>query len=150
MDGLGFYFPSALEGSQAAPPSFFPPNNIMYREAFCLVWALHFAVSRLMDRMPNKRITVLTDSSNTFDIFQSLRTQPLYNGLLRSAMDICVRHDISLRVLHIEGKKNVVADALSRWQTDLAFKLCPDLQIVNCEFPYIYLAPRDAIGAAKK
>jgi hypothetical protein len=37
-----------------------------------------------------------------------------YNTLLKVAVDIIIQHDIDLRVYHIPGEFNTIADALSR------------------------------------
>jgi hypothetical protein len=63
--------------------------------------------------------------------------------------------DNDFRVLHIEGKKNDVADALSRWDFNRALALVPDLMLTPFE-PYIrqkfnariiLQPPREELGA---
>ena len=46
-----------------------------------------------------------------------------------SATSIRIEHGIDLRVFFIEGKQNVIADALSRRSFDIIRKLVPDASI---------------------
>ncbi|KAJ7044839.1 hypothetical protein C8F04DRAFT_1207029 [Mycena alexandri] len=107
LKGLGIYFPLLGVGYQSKPPKAAPDNRIFYYEAFCICWCLH-EISRL--------VTIWTDSSNTYDMFNSLRALPLYNEILKSSIDVLIDNDFKLRVVLLPGKKNVVADALSRWK----------------------------------
>ncbi|KAJ7772338.1 hypothetical protein B0H16DRAFT_1714534 [Mycena metata] len=50
----------------------------------------------------------------------SLRAKPAYNEILKSSVDVLIANNFQLRVFLIPGKKNVVADALSRWRNDVA------------------------------
>jgi len=58
-------------------------------------------------------VTIYTDNLNTVQIFNSLACLPDYNQILRRAIDIVLTHDIDLRILHVPGEQNTVADALS-------------------------------------
>ncbi|KAJ7938961.1 hypothetical protein B0H13DRAFT_2301165 [Mycena leptocephala] len=53
-----------------------------------------------------RKITVWTENSNTYDIFNSLRAKPLYNEIPKSSVDVLIRDDFKLRVLLLPGKKN--------------------------------------------
>ncbi|KAJ7813944.1 hypothetical protein B0H14DRAFT_3477459 [Mycena olivaceomarginata] len=61
--------------------------------------------------------------SNTVSIFDLLKALPTYNDVLISLVDVLLAHDIGLHVLHVPGKLNKVADALSRWKDKLAARL---------------------------
>ena len=87
---------------------------------------------------------IYTDSSNTVDIFSSLRAIAPYNQLLISTMNVVLDHQIDFRVLHVRGVDNPIADALSRFKNDLTISLCPGLIIQTFE------PPQDALGAASK
>ncbi|KAJ3831738.1 hypothetical protein F5878DRAFT_495871, partial [Lentinula raphanica] len=105
---------------------------IFYWEALTVLAAVEW-ISSLPDVKGSRerpfRLTVRSDSSNTVDMFNSLSALPLYNPILLSAVDILIKHDIDLRVIHIPGSENVVADALSRFDLELARTLQPGLTI---------------------
>ncbi|TFY66127.1 hypothetical protein EVG20_g4960 [Dentipellis fragilis] len=103
---------------------------------------IHWAASRDHVSVP-QRLVIYCDNTNTVDLFSSLHAQPQYNPLLRSAVDTLIRSNIDLRVLHIPGENNGVADALSRWDIDRALRLFPDLRISH------FTPPPDALGAER-
>ncbi|KAJ7930210.1 hypothetical protein B0H13DRAFT_2309913 [Mycena leptocephala] len=129
LAGLGVYFP---------------------RSAFCVSWCLHRIAElvRANGKVIVRKITVWTDNSNTYDIFNSLRTLPLYNEILKSSVDVLLQNNFKLRVLLLPGKRNVVADALSRWENAKAIAVHPDL-IINASrsLPNIpFTPPRVTLG----
>ncbi|KAJ7121005.1 hypothetical protein C8R44DRAFT_623078 [Mycena epipterygia] len=154
LEGLGVYFPLAGLGYQSKPPAAAPDGLIFYFEAFCVAWCLHIIadLARASGRVNIRRITIWTDNSNTYNIFNSLRALPLYNEILKSSVDILIANGFKLQVLLLPGKANVVADALSRWRNDVALLNHPDLVIDGSKaLPTIpYKPPRDALGAAEK
>ncbi|KAJ7653829.1 hypothetical protein B0H17DRAFT_957174, partial [Mycena rosella] len=82
----------------------------------------------------------------------SLRAKPLYNEILKYAVNILISNNFKLRVLLLPGKKNVVADALSRWRNDIATNTHPDLLIDGSRsLPQIpFTPPQTTLGAAEK
>jgi hypothetical protein len=88
-----------------------------------------------------------------------LSALPAYNILLREAVDLLMagRHD--LRVLHVPGEDNAIADALSRAEFTRALRLRPQLRgHIHLFSPYhrvldnsVYVLrpPREALGAAQ-
>ena len=100
--------------------------NIFLNEATAILAALHWSAS--FHPAPS-RLAVHTDSSNSFDIFNSLRASGPFNTILMSAASIRIDHSIDLRVFFIEGKRNIIADALSCRSLDLVRKLVPDVII---------------------
>ncbi|KAJ7193536.1 hypothetical protein GGX14DRAFT_577157 [Mycena pura] len=130
--GLGFFFDGCSMAFQARPPSAALQNSLAL-EALCVCWALH-EVERLL--MPVfKMVVIWTDSLDTVDIFSSLSAKPLYNEILKSAVDVLIRTNLKLHVCHIEGRKNIVTDALSRYLNDTAHKACPGLYIDDSQAP---------------
>ncbi|KAJ7171596.1 hypothetical protein C8R43DRAFT_1084968 [Mycena crocata] len=115
--------------------------KIFFYEALCVCAALHHATTFLPR---GARLTIYTDSSNTVDIFHSLKALPAYNDILKSSVDVLLLYDIELRVLHVPGKLNTVADAISRWKNDLAVAPVPGLSI------HPFTPPQNALGAARK
>ena len=51
--------------------------------------------------------------------------------------------EVDLRVFHIPGQDNIIADALSRYKNNLATLLSPNLIIGT------FLPPQDALGPKK-
>ncbi|KAJ6458825.1 hypothetical protein C8R47DRAFT_1162681 [Mycena vitilis] len=140
--GMGFYLPALGIGYQSQLPAGISDTlKIFFYEALCVCAAVHHAAS-ILPR--GSRLTVYTDSSNTRDIFASLKALPAYNDILKSAIDVQLQHDIELRVLHVPGDLNKVADAISRWNDELAAQLVPGISI------HPFTCPPDALVAARK
>jgi hypothetical protein len=87
------------------------------------------------------RLLVHTDNTNTIDMFHSLHAKPSYNQLLISTINARMRSDLDVRVAHIPGEANVVADVVSHNNFALAHRLVPGLRILTLT------PPRDALGA---
>jgi hypothetical protein len=141
LDGLGFWFPDHRVGYYSPVPMNVPVDLIFFFEALSVTSAVH----RAHLSSPNgSRIVVYTDNMNTVNIFNSLHCQPAYNRLLRFVVDILVQGDHDLRVLHVPGEENEVADAISRQAFGKAIDLVPGLQLLDFQPPPL------ALGAARK
>src|SRR5258708_38721770 len=126
-DGLGFWAPKQScaffsDPVLAVDLSF----NIFLNEAFATLTAIHWA-STLHPVL--SRLAIHTDSSNSFHMFNSLHASDPYNLILMSAASIRIKHNIDLRVFFIEGKQNVIMDALSCRLFDIVRKLASDTSI---------------------
>ena len=86
-----------------------PPNQIIFYEALAVLSALHNAHLTLPSQ---RRIVIFTDNLTIVAMFNSLQAIP-DNCILNVAIDILLEGDHDLEVLHILGKSNLVADALS-------------------------------------
>lgn len=152
LGGMGFYYPDLAVGCQSMPPEHAPPDNIFYLEALCVCWCIHHAVSMYNDGdYTLSTLTVFTDSENTFHIFNSLKAKPIYNEILKSAVDILIKHKIKLRVMLVQGKQNIVADALSRWLNSIALANCSGLVLDEFPVPHMpFTPPRSTLGLTKK
>ena len=95
------------------------------------------AVTRLA--VVPSRLLVYSDNTNTVDIFHSLRSLPAYNNLLKFTISLLIKHDISLRVVHVHGVDNSVADSLSRFENTKAIAECPGLSISSFQPPRVVL-----------
>ena len=125
-EGLGFWYPQTKEGFHAATPSNVPKEYIFYFESLCVVSAL----DHIKTRAPkHSKIIIYTNNSNTVDIFRSYHCLPAYNPLLKTAVNIILANDSSLRVLHVTGSNDIVADALSRIRFSVALQHEPLLRI---------------------
>jgi hypothetical protein len=141
LSGLSFFFINSQKGFQSAVPHDLPKNTIFYFEALAVVSAV--SAMTHMTSVPT-RLLVFSDNSNTVDIFHSLRCQPPYNDLLKFTVSLILKHGISLRVLHVPGVDNVVADRLSRFENTQASAACPGLSIST------FQPPRVTMGQDKK
>ena len=124
---------------QCPIPGSAPKDVIFYFEALAVCSAVHLATNYPGAR----RLIVKTDNMNTFNIFRSMAASPDYNLVLRSAVDVMLSHNLDLRVFHIPGKLNVIADLVSRYKNDRARLICPGLDIRP------FTPPQDALGASK-
>ena len=140
MSGLGFFFQHSLEGFQCRAPSNPPKDTIFFFEALAVTSVIDAAT-----RLPSvpARLLVYSDNSNTVDIFHSLRSLPPYNELLKFTVSLLIKFNISLRVVHVPGEDNGIADALSRFDNARAFTACPQLSIST------FQPPRVALGQEK-
>ncbi|KAL4252527.1 hypothetical protein AB1N83_014297 [Pleurotus pulmonarius] len=110
---LAFWVPTRSLGFVAPLPEapFAPASTIFFFEALAVLSALQWAAS--LTHRP-KRLAIYSDSMNTVQIFDSMRADKPYNAILFAACDILIASNIDLRVYHIPGSENIVADALSR------------------------------------
>ena len=131
-EGMGFWYPASKDGYYAPTPVNVPSDVIFYFEALCVLSAIFNVQAKAAH---GAKILIYTDNMNTVDIFRSLRCLPQYNHLLKQAVDILMRHEFSLRVLHVTGDRNSIADALSRVQFSVALSLEPDLKLFTFHPP---------------
>lgn len=140
LSGMGVFCPGSNLGLWGVFDGPLPSEWIYYRELWATVTALQFATTSM--ELRGKRVVIFTDNSNTVDAFNTLAVEPTYNGMLKFAVDLLIKHDCHLRVLHIPGTQNAIADALSRRQLERVKGLRPDVQIDQIT------PPRDALGVA--
>ena len=81
---------------------------------------------------------------NVVNMFDSLHTKPPYNLILISAINAHIRSSLDVRVCHVPGDENPIADAISRDNFTLARLLDPYITILS------FTPPRDALGEVKK
>jgi hypothetical protein len=125
-EGMGFWYPISKDGYYAPTPVNVPSGVIFYFKSLCVVSALVNVQSKAAK---GSKILIYMDNQNTVDIFRSLRCLPPYNHLLKQAVDVIIQNDFSLRVLHIPGKANVVADVLSCVRFSVALQAEPYLKM---------------------
>jgi len=141
--GLAYWLPQSDTGFQSELPPDLPTNTIFFAEALAVCSAVNSVVDMGWDPDPPRRLAVYTDNSNTVDIFNTLRASPPYNSILMSTVDVLIARQIDLRVFHVSGVDNTVADALSRFQNDVALRLVPNILI------HSFTPPRDALGGTR-
>jgi hypothetical protein len=139
--GMGFYFAESNSGFQSVLPHDPPKDVIFFFEALTVLSIVQMVCSR--PSIP-KRLVVFSDNMNTVDIFSSLRAKPCYNTILKPTVSLLLQHHLDLRVIHIPGEDNVVADSLSRFRNSQALAACPGLSISP------FQPPRLTMGRTKK
>ena len=115
-----------------------PKNTIFYFEALAVVSAVE-AVTRLPS-IPS-RLLVYSDNTNTVDIFHSLRSLPPSTNLLKFTVSLLLKFNISLRVMHVPGVQNTIADSLSRFENTKAVSQCSGLTISPFQPPRVAMGP---------
>lgn len=111
--GLSFVFAGNGYVYQLQPPSpKSPPVDIFFLELLAILSGIHHIACLLH---PPRKLLVFTDSLDSVAVLNSLRaSEPLHNSVLLAIAEIMMKTSIDLRVHHIEGKKNIRADMLSR------------------------------------
>ena len=154
-EGYAYWYPSMRQGFSIATPRDTPSTRIIFFEALTVLSALNDAHHRFPR---GSKILIYSDNSTTIAMFNSLRALPEYNCILKAAVDILLEGKHQLRVLHIAGEMNTVADALSRGEFMHALDLQPTFtiqsfepyQIVEChQSPPILKPPRRTLGQAQ-
>lgn len=140
--GLGFWYPELDDGFYS---EIFTDANleiIYFYEALCVFCAIR-NVSNLAHQ--GARIVIYTDNFNTVHLFNSLKcSNEKFNKILKSSIDIIIETGIDLRVLHVPGTENVVADALSRRNFHAALDFSPHLMCTS------FQPPLWSLGAVEK
>lgn len=138
--GLSFYLPYTNQGFISEVPEGIPAEMNFFREALAVTSAIdHIARSH-----PSSKLVVFSENQNTVDLFSSLSTRPDYNPLLIYATSLLLDFDIRLKVIHVPGESNHIADALSRRLWQRAIDLSPGITITK------FKPPQNALGAYKK
>lgn len=139
LSGMGFWSPRTCEGFQCAVPAN-SQNGIFFFEALAVLSALHHVCEHVMPKPHH--LTILTDSSNTFDMFNSLHALLAYNSILITAIDLLLKSGVQLHFFNVPQSKNKVADALSWLDGSTAHQLQSNLVISN------FTPPQLALGEA--
>jgi hypothetical protein len=143
LEGMGFWIPDNCVGFYSPTPDGTTDEHIFFFEALCVLSAIHH-ITDVLDVPPTTKVLIYTDNDNTVAIFNTLRCLPHYNPILIDAADTCIISNIQIRVLHIPGELNSVADAISRNNFDVARQYVPNLIISP------FLPPQLPLGAPKK
>jgi len=141
LDGMGFWYLSSLLGFYSPTPLDALNFPIFYFEALCVLCALQDVSSRVNC---GSRVIIYTDNLNTVQIFNTLGCLPSYNHILRRSIDLLLSTGIDIRILHVPGKQNSVADALSQCNFEKALFLTSGLKISP------FQPPRWTLGATQK
>ena len=96
MHSLGIWFLSEKLGYQCRLPTRTPTNVIFFFEALAICSVIHLA--KHFTRVTC--LLIVTNNTNTFDIFASLNADRPYNPILISAINIILRQDGDLHVVY--------------------------------------------------
>ncbi|KAI0350282.1 hypothetical protein OH77DRAFT_1524983 [Trametes cingulata] len=118
--GLGIYFPWLRIGLHVPLPTDAPTGAIFFHEALAACAAIHRTRYWRHAGRTVKRLAILSDNSNTVGMFNTLRAAPVYNSILKSSVDVMLQYELQVRVDHVPGELNIVADALSRGNLELS------------------------------
>ena len=129
LEGIGIWCPFLQRAFTPADMPDTPPGmqgNIFWYEALTVLAALRWACS-LPRRTSPFRVAIFTDNLNTVQIFHSLRAEGHFVDILLVACSLLIEAQppIDLRVWHVPGVVNIVADALSRNLIDIMRQYCP-------------------------
>lgn len=141
LQGMGFWYDGQDTGYYSPTPVSPPVEHIFYFEALCALSALRHAATSFPHK---RRFVIYTDNTNTVDIFSSFRAEPAFNHILLAASDIIIDNNIDLRVLHVPGASNTVADAISR------LDIATILDIIPSFYLSYFQPPRFPLGALQK
>ena len=157
--GMGFWLPDEDVGFYCATPAQTLPL-IYYVEALCVLAALKHCCVFMS---PHQKLLIYTDNTNVVDIFSSLCCRPEFNTIIKHAVSSHVKSQIDVRVLHIPGDMNGVADAISCAEFDHAKTLAassllstPSLSILDFSPPLptnksnLASPPHTSLGASEK
>ena len=68
---------------------------------------------------------------------------PIIMHFLRKLILLLIQYNIDLRASHVKGVKNVICDAISRFQVSEDFLLKNGLQLTSSDIPEV-LTPKDS------
>ncbi|KAF8901689.1 hypothetical protein CPB84DRAFT_1846686 [Gymnopilus junonius] len=139
LSGMGFWFPNLKLGFYY--PITFPlaEEKIYLLEGICVASAIY----SLKDHLPLSTTIIYSDSMNMVNIFNTLKAVPSFNPILTCSVNEIIKYSYDIRVLHVCGVDNTVADALSHGHFNVALALVPGLKISD------FTPPQDALGSLK-
>ena len=132
LSGFGFWSPQHTTAYYGPTLPSRSNDPIFFHEAYAVACAIHWACHR---SPPPGCLVVRTDSMNTVDLFNTLRARHVYNEILKFVVEELMNCDVDMRVVHISGQHNQVADFLSRGQLHDAQRLRPLLQTQSYQPP---------------
>ena len=107
-------------------------KNIMLLELYP-IWA---ALQIWRDMLQGQVLMVHTDNMSLVNVIQKMSSRVhMVNALLRDICLLCMVLDIVLKVEHIPGTKNILADLLSRSQVGEFLSLAKDMDNWSTEIP---------------
>lgn len=113
---LAFVFSNQAFVYPIQPPPTHAKIDIFFLELLAILSGIHYVASL---PHPPRRVLVWTDSLNSVDALNSLSvSHSLHNAPSKVIASILMATGIDIHVRHIQGKKNIRADLLSRLLLD--------------------------------
>ena len=129
LDSLGYWFPGLSAGFWSVIPDGHPTDTIFYFEVLSVLSAILHSTTF---GFPITRLTVYTDNLNTIQIFNSFSALPVYNKILKTAVDHLlsdINNPIQFCVIHVPGHSNMVAETLSQGELHTVVDSVPGIMI---------------------
>ena len=115
-----------------------PGISIAWQELFAIVVAL--ACHSLGDDFASQRSIFLVITESVVHIVNSKRSRiPWVMDLVRHLTLLTLEHNFYVKIIHMEGKKNEIADSLSNFQMERFWSLAPHAAQTPCPVPPILL-----------
>ena len=109
LTGMAHYYPELTLGYQYYIPKEDQGGAILLYEAATMTTSLLHELN-----CPWPWLTVPTNSHNTVDIWNSLKAPQGNNDLLQTAINSMLLNCLDVWVIHVSGRDNLIADALTR------------------------------------
>ncbi|XP_066928229.1 uncharacterized protein [Clytia hemisphaerica] len=120
--GLGGFF----QGQWLSHPWPYDMSNLTHI-AVLELFAVFATISAFAIPLTNKQITMFTDNEAIVAIWSSgTSNDKQLMALVKELFFLTARHNISVRFLHVPGRRNTFADLLSRLQVEAFKSICPD------------------------
>ena len=123
--GFGAYFDGAWLRGIWPPHQTLPHHSIQWQELFAIL----VAASAWSERLCSRHVTFHCDNQAVVQAWSGLSSRdPSLMGLLRELFWVAARNNFTIRLVHVPGKRNAVADALSRNLMTRFFALPPQAE----------------------
>jgi hypothetical protein len=134
LDGMGFWYPALDIGFYSPVPLTASDEFVSVYQALCVLSALEHTAS--FYPTPS-RLVIFTNDTVIINMFASLHAQPKYNDTLKASVDILLATKHQLRVLHVPGNRNDVANAISSHNFARALGIRPELTVHDFQPPRV-------------
>ena len=109
-----------------------PGISIAWQELFAIVTACHIWGEHLQ----NRRLILHCDNESVVNVINSKRSRiPRVMDLFRHLTFLTLQYNIYIRAKHVPGKRNEIADSLSRFQFQRFRQLAPQADTNPCPVP---------------
>ena len=130
--GFGAYFAGDWLRGDWAPSQRLPHRLIQWQELFAIV----VAAATWSNRLRGRKVMFNCDNKAVVDAWKRMSAKhPQIVALLRKLFLIAAQNNFSVYFKHVPGKKNAIADSLSRNQLTRFFSLAPQAKRTPTPLP---------------